>query len=259
LRERPASAQLWPRLLAVAAVLGIWWLVSGTGMVSSSDLPSPARAASALWRHVEDGSIPDAVARSLIRLAFGIAVAAALGTLVGIGMAASRFVQRSLGTLVVGLQAIPPIAWLPLAILWLGPTERAVVFVVILGAFPAIAMATAASIRQVSPLLIRAGRTLGARGWRLYGRVVVPAAVPGYIEGLRAGWVFAWRSLMAAELIVAGGIGLGHFLDRAGHSFDAATVIALMFVIVVIGLLVDLGFSVVDRRVRARRGLLVGG
>jgi NitT/TauT family transport system permease protein len=237
-------------------VIGVWWLIAASGLVSSQDLPSPATVTTALWDRVEDGTIPEGVEKSLIRLVFGMAVAALVGTLVGVPMAASRVFQRSVGSLVVGLQAMPPIAWLPLAILWLGPTERAVVFVVILGAFPAIAMATAASVRQVPPVLVRAGRTMGARGWELYRHVVVPAAVPGYVEGLRQGWVFAWRSLMAAELIVAGSKGLGHALDRAGAAFDAPTVLALMAVIFVIGLLVDLGFSMLDRRIRARRGLV---
>jgi NitT/TauT family transport system permease protein len=237
-------------------VVGVWWLLSATGAVSSSRLPSPATVWTALWDRIANGSIPTAASRSLIRLAFGMAVAVVFGTLVGVWTSSSRFVQRSLGSLVVGLQALPPIAWLPLAALWFGFNERAVVFVVIVGAFPAIATATAGGIRQVSPLLVRAGRTLGAKGWRLYREVVVPAAVPSYVEGLRLGWVFAWRSLMASELIVQGGKGLGHALDRAGHRFDAPTILALMVVIVVIGLVIDLGFAAWDRRVRARRGLV---
>jgi NitT/TauT family transport system permease protein len=194
---------------------------------------------------------------SLLRLAFGIAVAAGIGTLLGLGMAASRFFRRSVGGLVVGLQAMPPIAWLPLAALWFGFTERAVVFVTILGAFPAIAMATAAAIRQVSPVLVRAGRTLGADGRNLYLHVVLPAAIPGYVQGLRQGWVFAWRSLLAAEIIIRGGIGLGHALTKAGGHFDAASILALMVVIFVIGLVIDFAFASLDRRVRARRGLLI--
>jgi len=236
----------------------VWWLLTATGAVSARDLPTPATVWSTLWDRITDGTIPVAASRSLLRLVFGIAVAAVFGTLIGVGMAASRAFQRSVGALVVGLQALPPIAWLPLAALWLGFSERAVVFVVILGAFPSIALATAASIRQVSPLLVRAGRTLGAEGWELYRHVVVPAAVPGYLEGLRQGWVFAWRSLLAAELIVQGGKGLGHSLTEAGDSFDAPTILALMVVIVVIGILIDAAFAALDRRVRSRRGLLAG-
>jgi NitT/TauT family transport system permease protein len=237
-------------------VIGLWWLLSGAGLVPSSDLPSPASVWWALVERWKDGTIPVGIQTSLIRLAVGVVVAAALGTLIGVWMAAKAWVQDSLGPLVVALQAVPPIAWLPLAILWLGFTERAVVFVVIVGALPAIAMATAASIRQVPPLLIRAGRTLGADGWDLYRHVVVPTAVPGYVQGLRQGWVFAWRSLMAGELIVAGGRGLGHALDRAGGAFDAPTVLALMVAIAAIGILIDSAFAMLDRRVRDRRGLL---
>ena len=259
--ERPAESRGLSRvagaLIAAAGVLGVWWLITATGWVSSEDLPSPATVWTTLWDGITDGTIPVAVSRSLLRLAFGIGVAAVFGTLIGVGMAASRNFQRTVGALVVGLQALPPIAWLPLAALWFGFTERAVVFVVIVGAFPSIAMATAASIRQVSPLLVRAGRTLGASGWELYRHVVVPAAVPGYVEGLRQGWVFAWRSLLAAELIIQGGKGLGHALNEAGASFDAATILALMIVIVAVGIGIDAGFAALDRRVRSRRGLLV--
>jgi NitT/TauT family transport system permease protein len=235
----------------------LWWLLSASGLISSSKLPSPARVWSALAARWSDGTIPQGIETSLLRLAVGVIIAAAVGTLLGVWTASSRWVQDSLGALVAGLQAVPPIALLPLASLWLGFTERAVVFVVILGALPAIAMATAASIRQVPPLLVKAGRTIGAEGWALYRHVVVPTAVPGYVQGLRQGWVFAWRSLMAGELIIAGGRGLGHALDRAGGSFDAPTVIALLIAIAAIGILIDAAFAAVDRRVRDRRGLLV--
>jgi NitT/TauT family transport system permease protein len=259
--ERPVGSRTLSRgagaLIAAVGVVGVWWLITATGWVSPEDLPSPATVWSTLWQGITDGSIPVAVSRSLIRLVFGVAVAAVFGTLIGVGMAASTAFQRTVGALVVGLQALPPIAWLPLAALWLGFSERAVVFVVIVGAFPSIALATAASVRHVSPLLVRAGRTLGAEGWELYRHVVVPAAVPGYLEGLRQGWVFAWRSLLAAELIIQGGKGLGHSLNEAGASPDAATILALMIVIVVIGIAIDAGFAALDRRVRSRRGLLV--
>jgi sulfonate transport system permease protein len=254
---RRVNRRIWPSFAALGVVVLVWWAISATGLVSSSTLPSPARVWSSLWSHIEDGNIPVGAERSLIRLLFGMVVAGVFGTFVGVAMAASRPIQRGLGSLVVGLQALPPIAWLPLAVLWLGLTERAVVFVVIVGAFPAIALATAASVRHVSPLLVRAGRTLGAEGWNLYRYVVVPAALPGYVEGLRQGWAFAWRSLMAAELIVVGGRGLGHSLIRAGDRFDAPTVLALMVVIAVIGIAIDAGFAALDRRVRARRGLMV--
>ena len=255
---RRVILRIWPSLVAVAVVLAVWWLLSATGAVSSRNLPSPATVAHKLAHRTVSGKFPDAALHSLFRLAFGIAVAAALGTVLGVAMAASSFFRRSAGSLITGLQAMPPIAWLPLAALWFGFNERAVVFVTILGAFPAIALATTAAARQVSPLLVRAGRTLGARGWGLYRHVVIPAAIPGYLQGLRQGWVFAWRSLLAAEIIIRGGIGLGHALSKAGGHFDVASVLALMVVVFLIGIVIDVAFAALDRRVRARRGL-VGG
>lgn len=252
---RRASGLIWPSVVLVSVLVGIWWLLSATGAVSPRDLPSPATVGHKLVRRISTGVFLDEALHSLIRLAFGMAVAGVIGTLVGVAMAAMRTFQRGVGALVVGLQAMPPIAWLPLAILWFGFNERAVVFVTILGAFPAIAMATAAAVRQVSPLLVRAGRTLGAEGWALYRHVIVPAAIPGYVQGLRQGWVFAWRSLLAAEIIIRGGIGLGHALTKAGGHLDAASVLALMIVVFVIGILIDTAFAALDRRVRSKRGL----
>jgi NitT/TauT family transport system permease protein len=258
-RGRRAIARVWPRLAAIGVVLALWWAVFATGFFDSTVLPSPLDAWESLRDHLVDGSIPAAVGKSLVRLAFGMAVAVVLGTLLGVGMAASPIVQRSLGSVVVALYSVPAIVWLPLAILWFGLTERAIVFVVIVGALPSIAMGTAASIRQVPPHLVRAGRTLGARGWVLYRRVVVPAAVPGYVAGLQQGWAFAWWSLLAGELISTGARGLGHFLETARQQFDVPTVFAIVAVIVVIGLVVDLAFAVLGRRVRARRGLATEG
>jgi NitT/TauT family transport system permease protein len=158
----------------------VWWVVSASGLVPDWALPSPAD----VWHQLTenffgDGGLFVAAQRSLLRLAIGMAAAVVIGTLLGIAMAGSEAVQRSVGTLMTGLQALPSIAWLPLAAIWLGFGERAVLFVVVIGAFPAIAIATAASLRQAPPTLVRAGRTLGARGWTLYRRIVLPAAVPG--------------------------------------------------------------------------------
>ncbi len=179
-----------------------------------------------------------------------------VGTLIGFAMAASRVVQRSVGTLMTALQALPAIAWLPLAIGWLGFTERAVMFVVVVAGIPAVAIATAVSVRQVPPMLIRAGRTMGASGWTLYRSVVLPAAVPGYWTGLQQAWAVAWRALLAAELIRTGAArGLGHALDASLG--DTSLILAAMVVIVVIGLAVDSLFATVDRRIRHRRGMLI--
>jgi NitT/TauT family transport system permease protein len=243
-------------------VILIWWAVSKTGFYDATVLPSPGQVWDSLvgnWTETRGSTegLGTALMKSVIRLAFGMAVAVIFGTVIGLAMGSSRFVQRSIGSLMTGLQALPSISWLPLAVLWFGLSERAVMFVVIIAGIPAVAIAAANAVRLVPPLLVRAGRTLGARGWSLYRQVVLPAAVPGYIGGLQQAWALAWRALMAGELIVtAGAQGLGHFQEVARNQFQADLVIATMVVIIAMGMLVELGFSAWDRRVRGRRGLV---
>jgi NitT/TauT family transport system permease protein len=257
-RWRAVLAQGWPRVAIVVVIVLVWWAAVATGYWSRLVLPSPGSVWSTLVAHLTgtEGLLV-AAERSIIRLFVSLVVAVVVGTPIGMAMAANRVVQRSVGSLMVGLQALPPISWLPLAIVWLGFTERAVVFVVIVGALPAVAIATAASLRLVAPSFVRTGRTLGARGWRLYSRVVLPAAIPGYVAGLQQAWAIAWRALLAAEILQTGARGLGHLIFRAGAQLDTPLVLATMIAIMVVGVGIDLLFALVDRRVRARRGLLV--
>jgi NitT/TauT family transport system permease protein len=258
LRLKRALSQIWPRVAIVAAIVLVWWAASATGHWDRALLPSPASVWDALTSHLRgpDGLIAVAY-RSVLRLFVGLTMAILIGTPTGLAMAAWKLVQRSVGSLMVGLQALPSIAWLPLAILWFGLNERAVLFVVVIGAVPAVAIATAASVRLVPPNLVRAARTLGAGGSVLYGNVILPAAVPGYIAGLQQAWAIAWRALLAAELVVQGARGLGHLISRSGADLDTPLVLAAMIVIMVVGIGVDFLFTLVDRRVRRRRGLLV--
>jgi len=256
-RPRKAFGQVWPRIAIIAVLILVWWAVAATGFWDRALLPSPASVWTALWSNLtRGGGLLVAAERSVLRLTLGLAAAVAIGTPIGLAMAASKVVQRSAGSLMVGLQALPSIAWLPLATLWFGITEKAVFFVVVMGATPAVAIATAASVRLVPPTLVRTARTLGSSGGRLYVRVVLPAAIPGYIVGLQQAWALAWRALMAAELLVTGARGLGHFLERTGAIFDTPLMLATMVVIMLVGISVDALFTLVDRRVRSRRGLI---
>jgi NitT/TauT family transport system permease protein len=190
-------------------------------------------------------------------MAFGFGVAIVIGTALGFVLALNEFSRRAVRPLVVALQITPFIAWLPLAVIWFGRTERAVVFVTIMGAFPSMTLATIQAFRQLPPLYARAGQTMGARGWTLYREVLFPAALPAYMAGLQQAWGFAWKALMAAELIVAalGSSGLGNLLDGAANNVPA--LIAIVAVIALIGVAVDyLVFGVLDRRIRGKRGLL---
>jgi NitT/TauT family transport system permease protein len=254
-RARWVARELGPAIAGIAGLLVIWAVVAA--VVDSSSLPSPL----AVWRAFLDalraGTIQEAAAKTLIRLAFSFVVAIALGTAIGFGLALNEFARRSVRPLIVALQIAPPIAWLPLAVVWFGLSERAVVFVAIVGAFPSVTLGTMSAFRQVPPLWKRAGMTLGAQGWQLYRSVIFPAALPGYVAGLQQAWGFAWKSLMAGELIVTGvrATGLGQLLERNTH--DVPALLAVVAVIVAIGTAVDyLVFNQLDRRIRARRGLL---
>jgi NitT/TauT family transport system permease protein len=246
---------------AIGGVLLVWWAISASGFFTSSVLPTPGDV---LRAFVENFASPDppresifaAAQASVIRLVVGLAFGIVIGTMVGLAIASSVLVQRSVGSLMSGLQALPSISWLPLAILWFGLNERAILFVVIIASIPAVAIAAASSIRLVPPLFVRAGRTLGARSSTLYRRVVLPAAVPGYVAGLQSAWALGWRALMAGELISTGGKGLGHLLDANQQAFLTSRIFAVMLMIIIVGMTVESMFGIVDRRVRSKRGLL---
>jgi NitT/TauT family transport system permease protein len=252
-RVRWLGRELGPPLVGIAAAIVLWAILAAT-----TSIPSPATVWTAFLDGMHDGTLPDAAAKTLIRLAFSFGVAVVIGTTLGLALALNEFARRAVRPLVVALQITPFVAWVPLAVIWFGTTERAVVFVTIVGSFPAMTLATLQAVRQVPPVYERTGRTLGARGWPLYRKVILPAALPGVMAGLQQAWGFAWKALMAGELIVAAAhAGLGHLLDpREGVAIP--TVFAALAVILVIGVAVDyLLFGQLDRRIRRRRGLLV--
>jgi NitT/TauT family transport system permease protein len=256
---RRGADQIWPRVATIGAVLLLWWAASASGLFTV--FPSPGEVLAAFGDTFARPdppreSIIAATTASLIRLIVGLGIGIAIGTVIGLAMGTSQLVQRSVGSLMAGLQALPSISWLPMAILWFGLTERAILFVVIIASIPAVAIASASSIRLVPPLMLRAGRTLGARGWTLYRRVILPAAVPGYVAGLQSAWALGWRALMAGELISTGGKGLGHLLEANRQRFSAEDIFAVMIMIVIVGMVVEAIFGIIDRRIRSKRGLL---
>ena len=249
------ASELGPPLLGIAVLVVVWAVVAAA--TDTPSLPGPAEVWTALGDGITDGALVEATVKTLIRLAFSFAAAIVVGTALGLLLSSFELARRSVRPLVVGLQITPFVAWVPLAVIWFGVTERAVVFVAIAGAFPSVALATLQAIRQVPPLYVRAGRTLGATGWDLQRSVVFPAALPGYMSGVQQAWGFAWKALMAGELIVpaSGASGLGHLLDRS--SGDVASILAVVAVIAVIGVAVEyLIVGAIDRRIRSKRGLL---
>jgi len=260
--ERPHGARrvwswLWPKLAALALFIAVWQLVVWSGWRPDYVLPGPLPVFQRLY---EDLSQPDfyvGVGVTLRRALVGYAIAIAIGSVVGLLVARVPIVRKAVGHAILGLQSMPSIAWFPLAILLFQATEGAILVVVILGAAPAVATGLLAGVDQVQPLLVRVGRVIGARGLQLYRYVILPAALPGYVGGLKQGWAFAWRSLMAGEIIniVSHQPSLGQQLQFARDFADAQQLLALMIVIFFIGVVVDLGFGFADRAIRRRRGL----
>jgi len=229
-------------------------------VVDPYKLPSP----SAVWSEVTDawlqGTLFDYIWTSLWRGVSGFLLALVIGTPLGLLVARVRFVRAAIGPILSGLQSLPSVAWVPPAVLWLGLNDSMMYAVILLGAVPSIANGLVAGVDQVPPLFLRAGRTLGATGARGTWHIVMPAALPGYLAGLKQGWAFSWRSLMAAEIIASSpelGIGLGQLLENGRTNSSMSMVFLAILLILVVGIAIDLLiFSPLERRVLRSRGLL---
>jgi NitT/TauT family transport system permease protein len=243
------------RVCFYALLILVWEILARLEIWPSYIFPSPSKVLLSVWNGFADGSYPLAIYISLRRLAMGYGISLILGISLGILLGRIQIVQKTLGSLILGLQALPSVCWLPLALLWFGLSEKAIIFVVIMGAVLSISLATADGIRNTPPLFLNAAKTMGAAGFQLYFRVILPAALPSIVSGMKLGWSFAWRSLMAGELLYVG-LGLGHLLTMGRELNDMSQVIAVMLIIVMIGLLVDfLVFAPIERAIRERWGL----
>jgi NitT/TauT family transport system permease protein len=246
---------LLERAAFLTVLLLLWELASRIGPWPHYLFPGPGAVAGSLGRMIAGGQLGAAVLRSLSRLAQGYALSAAIGVPLGMAIARRRFLHSTVKPLVLGLQALPSICWLPLALLWFGLSERAIVFVVVMGSLLAISISTEDGVAGIDPLLLRASGVLGVRGLRFYLGVLVPGALPGIVTGLKLGWSFAWRALMAGELLFVAG-GLGQLLQQGRELLDVAQVMAVMIAIVAVGSTVDqVLFRLVEVRIRRRWGL----
>jgi NitT/TauT family transport system permease protein len=250
----------WPKLAAVAIALGLWQLVAISGWKPSYVLPGPAPVLAELGHQIVTADFWKAVGVTMTRGVVGFVIACALGLVLGILVARSRILRAAIGSLITGLQTMPSIAWFPLAILLFQLSEQAILFVILIGAVPSIANGVIGGVDYVPVLLVRAGRNIGASGLSLYRHVILPAALPSIVTGLKQGWAFAWRSLLAGELLVAiaNRPSLGQFLTSSRELGDTSYMIALMIAILVIGIAVDAVFSGFERGIRRRRGVAVG-
>ena len=237
-----------------AALVGAWTLVSWFAPWPPHLFPSPLRVLERLLLLARDGRLGLAAAESLGRLARGYCISVVIGLPLGMALAHLPLVRVLLRPLVVGLQALPSICWLPLALLWFGLDDTAIIFVVVMGSVLAMAIATEDAVLGVDPLLMRVSSTFGVSGLRHQLGVVLPAAMPGVITGLKLGWSFAWRALLAGELLYVSG-GLGQLLAVGRELMEISQVVAVMVCIVALGVAIDrLLFRTLEVRVRRRWG-----
>ena len=248
-----------PPLVAAFLVLAAWQLLYDADIKPATTLPSPHEVFTSLRGLWDGGTLPSAIRNSLTRGGLGFLAALAIGTPLGLVLGRVRVVRAAIGPIVSGLQSLPSVAWVPVGIIWFGLNASTEYFVILMGAVPSIANGMVSGLDQVPPLYLRVGHVLGARGLTMARHVLLPAAMPAYVGGLRQGWAFAWRSLMAAELITISYhlTGLGALLNQGQEQNDIAWVLGVILVILGVGIAVEmLVFRPLERKVLRSRGLL---
>ncbi|WP_433297821.1 ABC transporter permease [Actinoplanes sp. CA-030573] len=247
----------WPKLLAIAIVVLVWQIVVWSKWKPDYVLPGPGTVFGDLGGVLTDGGFWDGVRLTLTRALTGFALAVLIGTVVG--AAVSRFapLRAAIGSLITGLQTMPSIMWFPLAILLFQISESAIMFVVVIGAAPSVANGLISGIDYVPRTWLRVGQVLGMKGIAKYRHLILPASLPSFISGLKQGWAFSWRSLMAGELlvIVPGALSIGVRMQQARDFSDSSLVICYIIVVLVIGILIDMLFNMADNALRKRWGL----
>jgi NitT/TauT family transport system permease protein len=252
-RERAAGILLVAGFYA--ALIGLWQLIYELEIWSPYLLPEPSQVFQSIRRYIDNGVLLDSIETTMQRMLAGFAIAFVIGMTMGIATGTVKWVDQTLGSLVLGMQSLPSICWLPLAILWFGLSEKAIIFVVVLGSVWAIAISARDGVRSIPVLQRRTAQVFGASRWQTIRYVTLPGMLPSMASGLKLGWSFSWRSLMAGEIIFVTA-GLGHLLQLGRDLNNMALVLAIMGVIVAVGLAFDrLIFGPLDNWVQNRWGL----
>jgi len=238
-------------------LIASWHFLVKAGVYSPVLLPSPQSVGEYLVGAARDGTLLEATSVTVRRLLVGYFIGIAIGLPLGLFTSASKFMEDTIGVLALGLQTLPSVCWIPLALLWFGQTESAMLFVVVMGTVWSVVIATDTGVRNIPPIFARAAKTMGSTGLHKWTKVILPASLPFLVSGMKQGWAFAWRSLMAAEIYVTilTGFGLGHLLHYGRELNAMEQVIGVMLVIIAIGLLTDkILFSPVERFLHSRWG-----
>ncbi|MBI3589847.1 MAG: ABC transporter permease [Candidatus Melainabacteria bacterium] len=243
------------RIIFFLVLFLIWYLIVSIGHVPSYIVPSPVLVLDSFYHGFMKGGYLLAIYSSLIRVLTGYFLALSVGIITGILLARYYLLDITFGKIILALQSIPSVAWVPLALLWFGVTDNAVIFIIILEAVLPVALSTKNAMKNIQPNLIRAAQTLGSRGLHLYKNVIIKAMIPELVTGLRLSWAFAWRALIAGELFISG-TGIGQTLELGRSLADMAQVMAMIITIGVIGFLTEnIFFGSIEKKVRLAWGL----
>lgn len=243
-------------ILLVLAWQGFYWLsVDVFAWFKPYAMPSPVGVGETFIRLCQNGTLLEATCNSLLRGIAGYAIAVLIGAVLGLLIHHFSYLQKNLKPLILGVQTLPSICWVPFSILWFGLSTEAILFVVVMGTAFSIAISVDNAIRNIQPIYTKAALTMGANKWQLYFHVMLPASLPELITGLKQGWSFAWRALMSGEVMTTS-IGLGQTLITGRDLADINQVMLVMIVIILVGIIIEKCiFSTAERRVLKRRGL----
>ncbi len=249
-------AAVWPKLLAIGLVLGIWEIIHLTGW-KKYVLPGPATVFANLWGQMHHAVLWQAIVITMHRALVGFALSVLIGAVVGGLVSRIKPLRAAVGSLITAMQTMPSIAWFPFAIILFGVTTNAIIFVIVLGSAPSVANGLITGVDYIPPLLLRAGKTMGLSRIAMYRHVILPASLPAFVSGLKQAWAFAWRSLLAGELlvIILGQVSIGTLLNADQDQADMPSAIAIMIVILALGIGIDMLFSKADTVLRRRRGM----
>ncbi|WP_434656225.1 ABC transporter permease [Thermoanaerobacterium thermosaccharolyticum] len=219
-------------------------------------IPSPISVFILIIRLFETKMLIYAILSSMRRLVIGYLISVVIGSIIGFLMIHFKYIEENFSSLILGLQTLPNLAWVPFSILCFGYNESTIIFVIAIGSIFSISLAVDSGIKNVNPIYLKAAKTLGAKGYKLYSNVIIPAALPNIIAGLKEGWSFAWRGLISGEMLVSA-TGLGQILSKGKETSDISQVVAVMLVILILGLIIDkFVFGQIERSIRYRWGLM---
>ena len=255
-RQKIKIDELSNTILFIAVFIGMWQLAYLSGIWPKVSLPSPLLVLESFVELIQNNTLLVSIGMTLYRLMIGFAASIAIG--VGIGLVMVKFTGfgKTMSSFAIGLQSFPSVAWVPFAILLIGLNDLGILFVVIMSSVFSVMMSAYSGIRNIPPIYLKAARNMGASGFHLFRYLMIPAATPALIIGIKQAWSFAWHALVGAEILMAASIGIGHIM-LIGREFQLMDqIIASMIIIFALGMLFDkVIFAKLEEKIREKWGL----